>query len=379
MSDIPPKDVATTTLASECSRIQWLHDRTKVRIPLGRKAFAVLKAEEVNSPFTQLTATRFYEHGVQPLVLSPLPPLMKLLTSGCGCARCERRAMRHADDPQVARDWITAHQLLLFYSAVVHRNAVHRLTPKRCAQQVNDFTVSMRKWCLQTLELHHNQGPESEVEKMWQAVWCALEADPYDEQAAVMALLPLAHAMAQQPGYTMYLIHLMEGFVWAAILRCAPSAEDRDRVQLAALVPPHLWMCPLDRVKTRDSWVLDDATRSEVDEWTKLQEQGLRCVSCGPDGGHALAQWPSFKLPFLDAVVVCATTAAADPHDCVSLASSVYTVLSFFYVDLMHRRAPVHTKVPGSDGGGLSTTTTSPKMVLTDGQHGDVPNVLAKD
>lgn len=316
--DVPLADCVRTAT--------WLHNRAVVRIPLGPNRLEVLiKAR--NERLCQFNMTKVHEMGAQPLVLSPLPPLIRLLFVGCEqCDACRRKAAR----PLVCfqRDFINVLEAMCIYLTLLQTDALHT------AQATSDaFARPGAKRAMQALTgvyyetLHHNGLTGADTANVpqvlrdaWQAVDDALQSDVVDVRPVA------ALAAAMEAGYTVELLHQLEAAVWASVCSTAPESE-RMRLTTQTRIST-----PLSSVHDR-GWSADAA--ADVDEWLRLQERAFDMVMCGRNGPR-LTQWPSRQLPTWEQL-------RALP---AGMQERCHMVLAFYYGWLQATRKPERALSP---------------------------------
>lgn len=315
-------------LADRVHNAQWLHNRATIRIPLGPNRLEVLiKARDQR--LCQFNMTKVHEMGAQPLVLSPLPPLIRLLFAGCEqCDACRRKAARPLQCLQ--RNFINALEAICIYVALLQTDALHTAGVTSDAFARPGATRAMQALTSVYYETLRHNGLTDDANSdtvpqvlrdAWQAVDTALQSDGDVDLQPIATL-----AAAMDPGYTVELLHQLEAAVWASICSTAPAGER------TALTTQTIISTPLSSVRER-TWSTDSA--DDVDQWLRLQEQALDMVMCGRNA-PTLVQWPSRRLPTWDQLRTL-------PDD---VRARCYTVLAFYYGWLQATRTPERALSP---------------------------------
>ena len=336
----------------------FLHARPNqgCRMPLGKERLEMLQRMSSGN-MLYLHMLTLLQFGAQPLVLRPLPPLLSLLLSGCGCSKCKKNTTT-TTHPMLERGWALSYDVMMFYMAVLQSNAVFsgrndadvaaksgilrdttaRMAACQCEVLWRGEVVGNKREQLEASEEGKKQlaaiGPvevDDAAKEMWAALDEAMRTDTDSssrDNHVAAALLGLAGAMATRSGasYTLELIHKMECAVWTGMAWRAPNDERRFSLcQATAYWTPLNYIQPVGAIPEADKEVRDYGV--------KQQSLALRQAACGDENGCQFKQWPTVTIP-KDRVIRLMACALA-PDQCVPLDAACYSVLSFYYAGLL--------------------------------------------
>lgn len=371
---LPGEDDTTTThrdLLETCANLAFLHNRANCYIPLGTNQLNGLQSLSRGRMLT-LHLMTLCTMGAQPLVLRQLPPLARLLLTGCGNKKNEKHSAK--DHPLLAKGWVLSYDLMMFYMAVLQTNAVfsknNMVDVAAKSKALETVTRHMAATQFQILCTNGVLGAALDMEKLSEAKRSIIDPDEYakDPKLAEMwddldkalrtsetpsvadkvalPLLVLGGAMCTRASanYTIELIHKMEVAIWSNIVATKAPAEEH----LSLLNDVAFWtlrdsVCRVGEFPEADK---------EVREYGVLrQSQALRQAACNNRDACKFSQWPAVTIPSHDIMLLVGTASNNNNSDtCAPLDSGCYAVLSFYYAGLCLASSRIGVAEPEIDG-----------------------------
>lgn len=307
-----------------------------MRVPLGPPRLAKMETLS-DGKMMNLHATTILELCAQPIVLQPVPPMLRLLVKGCGCARCDKHK---CDYPLTDRGWVLAYDVLLFYIGVLQTSAT---SSKFCTFDGGANSQALRMLvnqmaCVQDGVIYtnrivdntHHWYPEtSGVVDLWKALDKVLRTDPPEDREAVPpALIELATIMTTHHSamYTIELLSRLENQIWIRLIAGAPPERKEDLLKYTAFWTDSASVQPVGAVPEADEIVRERSIEQQC--------KALRYAASGDPEACTFNQWPTVTIPSVEALAALPTGIGYVP-----LESACYTVLSFYYASLL-RAAP---------------------------------------
>ena len=288
--------------------MDWLHNRTIVRLPIGFRRLDVL-SKVTEQELHRYNMMRIHEWGVQSLVLSPLPPLIRMIFSGCEkCEQCKKRA---TPVQAVHRNSINALEAVSIYLAVLQTNCVHTgLHHTDAAAYQKSIKLALGQVFAAFREtVEHNRTSRAKD-------WAALDADLRADPIRLDTLTRLASEVG--PEFTVFALNLLETQVWLLFMTSAPKAKYDELFHRDIFTPS----------TSVAKWEGEDAR-----EWIKIQSRVLRCVMCGDEDGTRFAKLPGVRLPSMLELCEVPDQRASFVADCHFILC-IYYGLQFFKAEV---------------------------------------------
>lgn len=326
MADSSTMEDQRTAFFSSVKKMQWLHDRKHVRVPIGIKAYDGL-VNLSHGALAKLHAQLLYVFGVQPYVVSPIPPLIQLILYGCGCRRCERA--RPAE--RSVRPFMLADEILSFYLLVLSADCTHTSTPVRDASARSDATKKALELLTnaQNEFVAHQQACEETSQR-----WKTINDELHQQSGDLFELVKIGKELASKDtvAYTLEFIHRIEAIVWVIMNKTVPESEAVD-----VCFKMNSFLTPLSSIRPYQE--IKDAIEA-VNASVADQDKTLRVFACGTNDGTQLSEFPDIHFPSNEQLKL-ATQEAVDNETSpiLPIESGCYVAFSVVYRQLLIEKA----------------------------------------
>lgn len=226
-----------SNLFSYVKKLKWLHNRKRVRVPLGKVEYELivgLSDGSLSVSHSQLLLMA----GVQPFVISPIPPLIQLILYGCGCKHCNE-ALPVEREP---RSFMLADEIMLFYLLVLQSDCTHTKRRTRDAHATSAIKHAFQRINSAQMDFVNYQKESPELDTLWTSI--QNEICIKDGDVSQLINMGKEFASISNATYTLELIHRLESIVWTVLCRTAPP----EFLPTAIQTDVHLFLTPLNSI-----------------------------------------------------------------------------------------------------------------------------------